>query len=534
MAAYPTDLAKNLLRASAWGLTAWSGGKNYVPAVVQPFAEERPPQRQFSQGAFLGEYDNILGTSMELRLQTAHPAEAQETEWQVLGEIERLRGILSTYDPASEIRRVMAGAPVVSPEISELLGLYAQWTERTAGAIKVNMGEVNRLWKTAETTGQAPTKAAMHRASTLPHAYNVDALGKGFIIDRAVQVARQFAPSGLLNIGGDIRVWGREAWLIGVAHPLETAENVAPLAQFLLQEAAVTTSGGYARYFTVNGKKYSHIIDPRSQQPASPWASATVVAKDCVTANALSTAACVLGAKLGEEMIARWGGLEHFIIDAVGKVQHTGAFTAVETPTAPQTAPTTTKPAPATTTDKPAADKTPAPDVWPKDFQVTVDITLKGPQNANRGFRRPYVAIWIEDADKKVVRTISVWGTNERYQSTLSRWWRATPTTNYNAITAVTRATRPAGEYSVVWDGRDDHRKLVPKGDYTIYFEINREHGTHATESAVLHCADESKTGEIRATTESEVTKLVYGPNHSNAAGPTAANPSTTSPSISK
>jgi thiamine biosynthesis lipoprotein ApbE len=184
MAAYPTALVKHILRTSALGLTAWNSGKIHSPVILHATSPEPATQRQFCQGIFQGEYENILGTSMELRVNTATPSEAQECEWRVLGEIERLRGILSTYDPASEIRQVMAGGPVVSAELADLLGTYQQWMERTAEAIRVNMGGVNNLWKLAAATGRAPTQAELQAAAAEARAYNVDALGKSFIIDR--------------------------------------------------------------------------------------------------------------------------------------------------------------------------------------------------------------------------------------------------------------------------------------------------------------------------------------------------------------
>ncbi len=512
MAAHPTDLAKHLIQASALGLTVWSGGKAFTPAVLHPSSQEPPTQRQFSAGAFLGEYENILGTSMELRLTTGSPVEAQECEWRVLGEIERLRGILSTYDPASEIRQVMAGAPIISQELSELLNLYTQWTQRTAGAINVNMGEVSRLWKMASTSGRVPTQSALRAAARRPRAYNVDALGKGFIIDRAVEIARRFAPIGLLNIGGDIRVWGAEAWLIGVANPFNPADNAAPLAQFLLREGAVATSGGYARFFALNEKKFSHLIDPRSLRPISSLASATVMAPDCVTANALSTAACVLDPKLGAEIARCWGSIEHLLVDSAGSIQHTGTFVLADTSATPIAPPTLKTPPAAISTGKTPADKPAVPVGWPKDYQVNVTVSIKASQFSFRGFKRPYVAIWIENADKKVVRTLTVWGTNNRYLSTLSGWWQATARSNFAAIASVTRATRPAGQYNVLWDGLDDKGKPVPVGEYKINFEINREHGTHAMESVLLHCADQPQTAELRQTTETDAAKIVYGP----------------------
>jgi thiamine biosynthesis lipoprotein ApbE len=516
-----SELAKHFVRVTAVGLTALSGGKVYYHAAVTPEAGTSLSLRQFSFGRLFHEYENVLGTSMELIVRAAHPGEAQECEIRVLEEIERLRRILSTYDPSSEICHVMAGGRPRSPELEELFALYAQWNKRTAGAININMGKVARLWQVAATTGVLPTPAQLRTAAVAHHALNVDALGKGFIIDRAVAAARRFAPAGLLNIGGDIRVWGRDSWLIGVSNPGAPAENAAPLAQFHLREGAVATSGGYARNFTVTGRLYSHVIDPRSQWPTPHLASATVVAADCVTANALSTAICVLGPIAGAPLARRWGALEHLIVDAVGRFFHTTAFASATTPEpakkndADKPAPTPAKPAePAADkpVEKPSEKKSPAT-AWLKDYQVTINVTLKTlPATGNRGVKRPYVAIWVQNAEGKHVRTVAVWGNSDRWLPQLSEWWEVSAEANFDAIKSVTRATRPAGQYSVIWDGLDDKGQKVPAGDYKILIEINREHGRHLTESALLACRSETKTADLHETPESDASKITYGP----------------------
>src|SRR5258706_15798311 len=118
-------------------------------------------------------------------------------------------------------------------------------------------------------------------------------------MDGAGGVGGGVGGGGLLNMGGDIRAWGGGGWVVGVADPECPAENAPVRGTLVLREAAVATSGGYARYFTIGERRYSHLIDPRTLRPVEDVASATVVASDCVTANAMSTAACVLGAREG-------------------------------------------------------------------------------------------------------------------------------------------------------------------------------------------------------------------------------------------
>jgi thiamine biosynthesis lipoprotein len=98
----------------------------------------------------------------------------------------------------------------------------------------------------------------------------------------------------VLNVGGDIQHFGRGTVAAGIADPFAPAENAPPTAVVRLSNAALATSGGYRRGFTLGGRRVSHIVDPRNAQPAERIASASVFAADCATADALSTAFSVL------------------------------------------------------------------------------------------------------------------------------------------------------------------------------------------------------------------------------------------------
>lgn len=466
-------------------------------------------QRTATLDRFHGGYEQVLGTSLDLIVETARPAEAAECEARLLGEIERLRRILSTYDPASEISRVMAGAPIVSPELAELLAAYEDWSTRTDGLISLNLGEVVAVWHEAARTGRLPDRAILAAAVQRTRAFNVDALGKGFIIDRAVAVARRFAPGGLVNLGGDLRAWGDTAWPVAVADSRNPAENAPPIARFMLREAAVATSGGYARYFDVGGKRFSHLIDPRTQWPLAFGGSATVIARDCVTANALSTAASIGGAEVGARLAQAQGASGYLLAETSGRALSGGliatsaANDAAPAPSQPEAGGAGEKAAPTTT----AATAATAP--WPAGFQVAVEVVLKkhtGPKQ----IYRPYVVVWIESAQGRVVRTLTVWGEDERYERKLSTWMRQirdveTPYT-------VARATRAPGSYTVAWNGKDDFGRLLPAGSYTVRLEICREDGNHVNTSVSLACTTEPASATFAETAESDASTVVFGP----------------------
>lgn len=468
-------------------------------ALARVRADERTQSYRFA-------HESILGTSLDLIVHASSPAQAVECEHRILAEIERLRMVLSTYDPTSEISRIKQGESHPSADLDRLLAAYALWGQRTDGAIGLNIQSAISLWKQCAAANTLPGRAQLQEALRASKAWNVDALGKGFIIDRAVEVAREVAPSGLLNIGGDIRAWGDRRWKIGVADPRDHAENAGLLTTFAIFESAVASSGGYERFHTIDGIRYSHILDPRTGWPVDHRTSATILASDCVTANALATAATVMGAEPGESLAKAFGAGGHAIVDAGGPVRTGGAIAGPVRPIMAM-----------------MADAAPA---WPKDYQVAIEIALKDPSapttgpsgppargGARRGggYKRPYVAVWVHDANQKVVRTISVWGNQPRWLPELSYWWKAADETPIETDT-IARATRPPGKYTVTWDGKNDKGQSVAPGQYTITVEFNREHGRHVKESAVIECNGSPQSVTLKATPESDAGTIAYGP----------------------
>ncbi|MGA2501697.1 MAG: DUF2271 domain-containing protein [Tepidisphaeraceae bacterium] len=486
--------------------TSWALAVGIAPAIVCAAPAVAMGEFDFHQ-------DDIIGTSLDLLVLSKSPSLAIHCRAAALGEIERLRQILSIYDPASEISQVNRGGAIRSPELAKLLDIYRRWEGRTGGIIVARIGRAIAQWKARSSVGAFPATDcypertregsgtevqsrmlrgyAQHHdpgnADSLrcgecsartasPAQLNVDALGKAFIIDRATSVAARIAPAGILNIGGDLRVWGDRTWKIGVADPHNPSENAPPIGIVELRNGAVATSGDYAR-----GR---HIIDPRTQSPARILSSATVVADDCVTANALATAACVAGEEAmqwRDESVRGW-----MLVDANGRrtcAGNVGECRAVAL------------------ADKPA--------LWPRDFQVSIQLSLVKQQGHRT--HRPYVCIWVEAADGTVVRSVAVWGKERKYLRDMSTWWKATGGKD-DLIRSVSRASREAGQYTVTWDGTDDKGAPLPKGDYTIRLEINREKGRHVNESVKLTCGDEKQSATIKATPESDATTIDYGP----------------------
>lgn len=113
----------------------------------------------------------------------------------------------------------------------------------------------------------------------------------------------------------------------------------------------------------------------------------------------------------------------------------------------------------------------------PLPVNAAMEIEFELPKIETSMYARPYVAVWIEDANRKPVRTIQLWVGKDEWLKDLRSWWRKVGRYDRDLVDAVTSATRPAGQYRFVWDGLDDGGKRVEQGDYTFYVEVVREHG---------------------------------------------------------
>ncbi|HEX4681499.1 MAG TPA: FAD:protein FMN transferase [Gemmatimonadaceae bacterium] len=258
---------------------------------------------------FVLHVEQVLGTSLELSLVAERQECAQRAERAVFDEIDRLSEILSGYVATSELRRWQERVDcdaVVSTELVEVLELAESCRVRTNGAFNAGVKAIVDALAECGDPGAAVSKiqspmwridrdrGVARRLLDVP--ISLDAIAKGFIVTRAASAASNVpgVTDVLLNIGGDIQLVGAGERWIGIADPRNPAENVAPLTRVRISNEAVATSGSYRRGFVAAGVRHSHIIDPRTGRPPTDVISASVIAPDCATADALSTAFSVL------------------------------------------------------------------------------------------------------------------------------------------------------------------------------------------------------------------------------------------------
>jgi len=402
------------------------------------------------------QYESVIGTSMDLIVCSPSTRVAEGACLTVREEIARLASILDTRDPDSEISLLERSNDrrYASRELSDVLDAYDYWEHRTGGVFSIRPG-----------------------GAGTPR--NVDALGKAYIIDHAATAALTAWPSVdalLLDIGGDIVTWGRSSE-IAIADPGAWYDNARPLTTIKLHNAAVATSGSYARG--------AHLTDSLSGESHGISVAATVVASDVVTANALATTLCLTDAADGLRLVESIPGAEG-LRAASGVVQRTSGFAQLERS---QVAPP------------------PVATSWPPGYRVAITLPL----TATRSSKRPYVAVWVEDSSDKLIRVLAIWAGKSKYYADLSTLW-ARLHGNFGQFGSVTRATRSSGRYELVWDGLDNERRPVPLGTYRITVETNQEKGAYAKQTGSITLGDSPTSITLPATSNFDAVLVQYGP----------------------
>ena len=148
------------------------------------------------------------------------------------------------------------------------------------------------------------------------------AIGKGYAADKAKQLLiSKGVTAGIINASGDMNTWGKQPdnkeWMVAITNPMN--KNVS-FGVFPITNKAVVTSGNYEKYVMYKGKRYTHIIDPRSGYPAFGVISATVFAPKAELADALATSIFVMGVTVGIDRINQLPNIECIVIDNKGKV----------------------------------------------------------------------------------------------------------------------------------------------------------------------------------------------------------------------
>ncbi len=293
-----------------------------------------------------------LGTTCEV--QYAAPGGATQAttfERAVVAWVAAFEAKYSRFRSDSLVSRINAAAGLewieIDPEMEGLLKLCDNLHFMTQGVLDPTALPLIKLWNYKAESPRLPTSAEIDETRTLVGWKNVQrtpgkvflpvrgmaldfgGFGKEYAVDIAAQIATDHGiPSALVDFGHDLRAVGvppdRPAWHIGLEDPQNPGTHNASLA---IIGKGVASSGDYIRRFVVEGRRYGHIIDPRTGRPvANGCLQATVVAASCLQAGVLATTAFVLGVPKGIDFIQACPGAEGLIITGKVRAQTRGFF----------------------------------------------------------------------------------------------------------------------------------------------------------------------------------------------------------------
>jgi thiamine biosynthesis lipoprotein len=282
-----------------------------------------------------------MGTRFQLILYAPDEATAQRAAKAAFERIAALDGIMSDYRPTSELMRLCqkaGGEPVrISDDLFTVLWRAQEVAKRSDGAFDVTVGPVVRLWRRARKIKQLPDAEELAKARALVgyekvHLNEKDrmvqllkpgmqldlgGIAKGYAADAALAVLKKHGVErALVAAGGDIAVSGpppgAEGWTVGIA-PLEGPDR-KPTRSLRLRDTAVSTSGDAEQFVEIGGQRYSHIVDPRTGIGLIGRSSATVLAPNATTSDALATAVSVLGPERGLKLVEETEGVSAYIV----------------------------------------------------------------------------------------------------------------------------------------------------------------------------------------------------------------------------
>jgi len=283
-----------------------------------------------------------MGNRFELSVVTDNEDWGNEKIDAGIGEIQRIERLLTTFSDDSETNRVNQNAGitpvVVSRETFDLIERSVRISEITQGAFDITYGSIDkRLWNFDQQMTSLPDKETARKMVRLINFRNIvldrekcsvflkkkgmrigfGGIGKGYAAERAKQVMReQGAESGVVNASGDLTTWGVQPdgkeWTVGIANPNATNEILSYMS---VSGMAVATSGNYEKYVMIDGKKYSHTIDPRTGLPVTGIKSVTIITTNAEIADAMATPVMIMGIKTGLDMIDQIKDIEAVIID---------------------------------------------------------------------------------------------------------------------------------------------------------------------------------------------------------------------------
>ena len=335
-------LALAVLALIPLGIWTWHQSHRETPSVAEAPEPETADYTAFDL--------DIMGTSLQVLVPAGeHAAATAETVFDVFRDVDARMSEWKESSPLSAVNREAGIRPVPVPDdLRAVVRRGIEIGDLTEGAFDITWAALWGLWdfKAAEPRLPDPEEVARRTALVdyrkvvvdddagtiyLPEVgmkIGLGGIAKGYALDRAAEALRARGVDSFLILGGgQVLAGGKRGerpWKVGVRDPRGTATTY--FATLELTDASTSTSGDYERFFILDGKRYHHIIDPRTGWPSEGLSGVTVVSPDATLADALSTAIMVLGQERGLALAERLPEVEAVLVDPDGDLWTTSGL----------------------------------------------------------------------------------------------------------------------------------------------------------------------------------------------------------------
>ena len=288
----------------------------------------------------------LMGSDFEITVVENNISNANYFIDLAIKEISRIESLISSWDKNSQTSLINNSAGIrpvqVDKELFELISRSIKISALTQGAFDISYAPMDKLWYFDKEMEKLPTAQQIAQSVSKVGYENIiinekkrtvflnkkgmkigfGAIGKGYAADKAKDILIQNdVKSGIINASGDLTAWGQKPsgddWMVAVVNPLNKNKVFSWLP---IKNSSIVTSGNYEKFITVDGKSYSHIIDPRTGYPSEGILSVTIISQNAELADALATSVFVLGTDIGIDMINQLKNVECIIINSDNKI----------------------------------------------------------------------------------------------------------------------------------------------------------------------------------------------------------------------
>lgn len=289
----------------------------------------------------------LMGNQFEICVIAENQQLADDHIEVAIKEIQRIEKLLTTFSEESQTNEINRNAGitpvVVDLEVFQLIQRANRISKITQGAFDLSYGSIDKsLWNFDITMKTLPSVEIAKKSVRLINYNNIildeknttvllkekgmrigfGGIGKGYAAEMAKRKLQELGvQNGIVNASGDLCTWGTQTngkqWTVGIADP---NEKIKSFAQMNISNKAIATSGNYEKFITINDKKYSHTINPKTGLPITGISSVTIICNNAEIADAMATPVMVMGIEAGLFMVNQIKDLACIIIDDLGEI----------------------------------------------------------------------------------------------------------------------------------------------------------------------------------------------------------------------